>query len=297
MVIKLDERTMESFAPLIPEAMRDYAGSGEAFCLGSVIEETAAGVLVFSVNEGMGKSGNVCAMIELLWIYTAEEFRQRGVANELMEALSDLLDDNPAEGIICYIPSDGRYSLAGSYLDSWGFDFEDRDTPVMIITKEDCRTQVREVDKERALSLAGEIKKTEDLVSVGEISKMKFRKAIRKMLEDEEPENALLVSEDRDTYDPKSSFAMIRDGEVSSVVLFEKRRTYELHLVKLDALSSADPKELLTLLHYAAGSYYLNEPEETVVWFALMTEKSMNLAKHIFPGKDIILVKRGFYYK
>ncbi len=297
MVIKVDERTMESFAPLIPEALRDYAGSGDAFCLGAVLDETAAGVLVFSVNEGLDKNGDNCAMIELLWIYTAEGFRQRGVANELMEALSDLLDDNPSEGIICYIPSDGRYELAGSYLASWGFDFEDKDIPVMIITKEDCRAQVKDIDKVKAKNLAGDAARPEGLVTVSEIPKMKFRKAIKRMMEDEIPELVRSVSEDRDTYDADISFANVRDGEVSSVILFERRRDYELHLVALDALPDADSRELLNLLHYSAGLYYTQEPEETVVWFMLRNKKSMNLAKHIFPRKDVILVKRGFYYK
>ena len=41
MVIKIDENTFDSFAPLIPEEVRKYAEDGEAFCLGMILPQAS----------------------------------------------------------------------------------------------------------------------------------------------------------------------------------------------------------------------------------------------------------------
>ena len=52
MIIKLDENTLDSFLPLVPEELQRYLLEEEAFCLGALRDDTAVGLLVFTVGDG-----------------------------------------------------------------------------------------------------------------------------------------------------------------------------------------------------------------------------------------------------
>ncbi len=139
----VDATLLSNFAPLIPHEYLGELESGQIFCLGALKEEdegsVPVGVLLFDVEDGVTGGTEPATMIVLKWIYVAEEHREEGYANELMDALSDILEDSPAEGIICDVPFDSEYDLAEAFFSSWGFQFEVVDTEVMIISKEDCR--------------------------------------------------------------------------------------------------------------------------------------------------------------
>lgn len=294
MVIKLDEKTLDSFLPLIPEEIQDYIGEDDVYCLGSVVDDTAVGVLVFALGDGVHRSGDPKVMIMIYWIYTAEDYRRQGVAGELMDALSDVTGDSTDSVIVCNIPMNEEFEGGEDYFRSRGFEFEMNDIPLMEITKDDCRQQIKEVDKEKALNLAGSQGKPAGLVSLDEISRIRFRRTIKKMLEDEVFTYYYNLSDDRDVYDKDTSYAIMKGDEISSVVLFRKAKRDLLHMVMLNAMSNAEPKEMLELLHYSAGKYFLEKPEDTDVGLILWKEKSRKLAEHIFPHKDVFMIKRGF---
>ncbi len=294
MVINVDESIRGSFLPLIPEILHGYIESGEAFCLGCVREDMAVGVLVFTVVNGADENGKVCALIELLWINTAKAFRKQHVASELMEALSEIYDESLTDGIICTVAQGRGYEFTENWLESWGFEFEDTDIPVMIVNKDDCRIKAKEFSKDKKTA-ATDITKPEGLISIKEIPKMKFRKVLKEMLVGEDPIQYRIIPSDRDAYDDKMSFAFVKDNKVTSVVLFERRSKSELRMVMLKAFPLAGPRELMQLLNHAAKSYYMNEPEESVIWFTLATKKSLELAEHIFPDKETVLIHRGSY--
>ncbi|MBQ7583225.1 MAG: GNAT family N-acetyltransferase [Lachnospiraceae bacterium] len=295
MVIRIDENTRDSFLPLVPEALKGIISEGEAFCLGCVRDDTAVGVLIFSVENSTGENHEVLAVLDLLWIATAESFRRQGVASELMEALSEIYEESPAEAVTCYIAQGMGFEDAEAFLEAWGFEFDRTDLSAMIVDKEVCRRQIREAEKKKTLSLAGDIVKPEGLVSVKDIPRLKFKKAIAKLLENEDSAQYRHVFDDRDIYDGGVSFAIMRDNEISSLILFERRSTSELRMLMLKAMPSAGAKELLSLLHYAAASYYLNEPEETIIWFTMGTKQSFDLAKHIFPDRETVFIHTGYY--
>ena len=118
MIIWVKENEMDSFLPLIPENMREAVRSGDWFCLGALTdvpeegedekEKLCAGVLIFSVEDGLSYEQDILTMIRIEWIYVTESVRGQGLGNELMEALSDILKDNPAEGILIDIPFDTK---------------------------------------------------------------------------------------------------------------------------------------------------------------------------------------------
>ena len=307
MVIWVKENEMEAFLPLIPEEMRDRVKSGEWFCLGALEEDReaaetsdderlAVGVLLFSSEEGISYGDERSSMIELHWLYVAEKYRMEGIANELMQELSDILEDNPAEGIICDIPLGSEYDLAEDFFESWGFNFEVTELQEMTITKEDCRREISPQNKEEALRMASGPSRPIDLIPVSELSKDEFKRVVQQMKQEEVSGYYDWISEERDHYAGDMSYAVVHGDKVSSMVLYERLPNDDLHLVMLGTLSQRGAKELLELLRYTAGYYYLNYPEEAKVRFSLGIERSRNLAVHLFPDKEPVQVRRGYFF-
>ncbi len=307
MVIWVKENEMDAFMPLIPDEMKEGVRSGEILCLGAlaelqaeddmpVEEKAVAGVLLFSSEDGVSYGSDRVTMIELHWIYVSEEYRMKGIANELMQELSDILEDNPAEGIICDIPIDSRYDLAEDFFESWGFNFEVTGKNEMIITKDDCREEISPENKEEALKLASGPNRPVDMISVSDLSKEDFTAAIQAMKKAERSGYYDWLSENRDDYAGDMSYAVIHGSEVTSMALFERLKDGNLHMMMLESLSTKAAKELLMLLRYCAGYYYLNYPEKATVRLTLGIERSRELASHLFPDKDAELVRRGYYF-
>ena len=125
MIIWVKEKELDSFLPLIPAHMQEAVSSGDWFCLGALqdvpedegeeMEKLSAGVLIFSAEEGLSYGQDILTMIRIRWIYVTESARGQGLGNELMDALSDILKDNPAEGILVDIPFDTKYDLAEDF--------------------------------------------------------------------------------------------------------------------------------------------------------------------------------------
>lgn len=306
MIIPITEKETDHFLPLIPEDMQNAVKCGKLKALGALSEDgedsgeddtaEACGVVLFSSEDGMEIEGGRGRMIVLHWIFVAEKHRQKGVANDLMDALSDILEDDPAEGIICNIPMGSEYDQAENFLTSWGFSFEVTELQEMVITKDDCRREISPVNKEMALKLASGPERPLNLIPVSDLSKADFKKTVRTMKEEEKSGYYDPIPEDRDAYAPDMSYAFVREDQVSSMALFEKLPDGDLHMAMLGTLSKRGAKELLELLRYCAGYYYLNYPEEAKVRLSLGIERSRNLAMYLFPDKEPIPVRRGCYF-
>lgn len=309
MVIWVREKELEQFLPMIPEDMQESVISGEYLCLGglwsdeeeentkdSAGEVTAAGVLVFSPEEGISDDEEIMNVIEIKWIYVDEEFRQKGVANEMMQTLSEILEDNPAEGIICDVPFGSEYDLTEAFFASWGFQFELIDNPEVIITKDDCRRKIGETKKKELKMHLDNPGTVEGLTAVPDIPEELFRRELHALKEAEKTGYYDRISEDRDAYDTDLSYAILDEGEITSLILFERLSDEELHLVMIASKSQSRVKELLFLLEYAASYYFQNYPEKTVIRLTAGTERSRNLVAKVFPDKDPIPMRRGVFY-
>ncbi|MCR5237435.1 MAG: GNAT family N-acetyltransferase [Lachnospiraceae bacterium] len=294
MVIKVDDTILDSFLPLIPEEVQDYTEESEIYCLGCVRDDTAVGILIFSLSDGVNKSGDPEVIIMLYWLYTAEDYRKQGIAGELLKALFDIVRHSPDSVIICNIPMGLGYDQSVDFFASHGFELEANEIPVMEISKEDFREHKNETNQDKVPKSSADLDKPEGLVSLDTISKVKFRKTIKKMLEDEEFTYYYNLTDERDAYDKDLSYAIMKNDEVTSMVLFRRTRSDELHMVMLDAASNAEPREMLDLLRYSAGKYFLDKPDDLYVRLTLWKEKSRKLAEHIFPHKDVFRVRRGY---
>ncbi len=133
------------------------------------------------------------------------------------------------------------------------------------------------------------------MVSIMDVTDEAFIKAVREAKGMEKNGYYDQISEDRDDYAGDMSYVFIHDDEISSMVLCERLPNEDLHIVMLMAFNPDGAKELLKLLHYTASYYFFNYPVETTVHLTLGTERSMNLATHLFPDVDPIEIRRGYF--
>lgn len=315
MVIRVTEDNLEAFSPLIPLDMRAHISAEDWFCLGilasreseadtphdiphndSASEEpvyTAAGVLVFSAEDGIDSEGDTTAVILLHWLYISEKYRRQGLANLLMQNLSEILEDNPAEGIICDLPFDSRYDLIRDFLTSWGFDFDVIDSPEMIVTKAHIREFISS-EGVRDVTPVQEIKLPRGAVLINNIHERVFAEAVSKFKQAEKSGFYDLISEDRADYVTDLSLVFLHGMEINSMVLFEKEGRDRIHCVLTGSLPGDDMRELKALLNYSLAYFYLHYPERAKLRITMEPEITRRVFGGFFPDMVPVKIFRGY---
>ena len=307
MVIWVKGETRKQFWPFIPSDMRSSVLDGDYFCLGALAsdtgdddtankEMTAAGVLLFSVENGSLVDGEPSTMIKLQWIYVAKEYRRRGLANELMEALSDVLNDNPADGILCDIPYGDEYDFAEAFFTSWGFEFRVVDTNEMMITKEDCKRQSKGQSKEDAFNIEQDLKRPPFIIPVSQISKEIFSAAMKAAKAADKTGYYNNLSDNPGDYATDVSNVIMQGNEFTSMVLCEELEDGNLHMVISCDHSAKGEKDLIKLLYYSSLFYMRDYPDDTQVKISMGDRRCRSIASFFFPEVDPILVRRGFFH-
>lgn len=303
MIIWVNDNDLEAFLPLIPVDMQNDVKSGEWLCLGALADSTepegekadekvAAGVLLFSSAEGVSNGEDPTVMIRLHWIYVAPDYRQKGIGNALMDALSDVLKDNPADGILCDVPFGSEYDLAEAFLADWGFAFDVIESPEVTLTKEDGRNYN---EKKKHAKTSNLLSENNGVCPLKDIPPEAFRKALHAIISQTPNPFYRGISDDPEIYDGELSCAVMKEDAVSSLLLFEKQSEERYQLVMMSSLSQNPAIELKDLITYSAVVFYLKRPEEAGIHVNLGSERSMSLFSYFFPDKELVLLRRGYY--
>ena len=302
MIIWVKEKELDGFLPLIPADMQEQVRSGEYFCLGALPDGTpdekeklCAGVLIFSAEDGLSYGQEILTMIRIRWIFVTESEREQGLGNELMEALADILQDNPAEGILVDVPFGSEYDLAEDFFSGWGFDFEVIADKELVISKEDAilrhgsMTKAKELVRGRLKNVHDDIRQLK--VIPGDI----FRKALNIMVSRSDTLYLINISDDPKDYDQEMSCAVMKDGKISTLILYDRVGEKELRQVLMSSLSDNAVQELMNLLVYCAALYYCKEPDDTVVRIVMDSPKMAELFDHVFIYSEPCLIRRGYF--
>lgn len=135
MLIRITEEVADAYDNMAaPEILYPIDAPGH-YVIGSVTYENdtnendaqpvSSGLLIFDVNESDGIIG-----AELRWLYVAEAYRQRGIANELMTEFYRLLNTQSIRWVSCDVPLPQEYNLLCAFLEEWGFTFQLVDDPI-----------------------------------------------------------------------------------------------------------------------------------------------------------------------
>ncbi len=301
MIIWAKENDTEVFLPLIPEDMQSRVESGEWLCMGALAEpvdadtakegeKVAAGVLLFSEEEGVSNGEDPAVMILLHWICVAPDYRQKGIGNELMEALSDVLKDSPADGILCDVPFSSEYDLAEAFLADWGFEFDVIESKQVTLTKEDAREYTKKKGEMKTSNL---LSKNNGVHPLRNVLPEEFRRALHAIKAQTPSYEG--ISDDPKTYEGELSCAVMKNGSITSLMLFEKLSEEHFQLVLMSSLSANPAVELKDLITYSGAVFYMKTPENAAVHLSLGSERGMSLFSYFFPDRELNLLRRGYF--
>ncbi len=128
MVITVNKHNMKYFKGLAPDDFVDFVENPDCFIFGALteyndVDGVCAGLLITELirewlTEDLYEYG-----LYIRWLYVSPATRQKGLANELIDALYDVLNKSKLQldGIICEIPIDDKYNLLCHYLVDIGF--------------------------------------------------------------------------------------------------------------------------------------------------------------------------------
>ena len=113
-ITNITSENSEAYEQLMPEDMYMELADASHFALGAVVQETAgtdhtadsrsglaAGILLYDLIEEEGEIPYVL----LKWIYVAQDFRNKGAANALMEKFYAILNEAGLTNVVCEIPT------------------------------------------------------------------------------------------------------------------------------------------------------------------------------------------------
>ncbi len=302
MIIWVKEKELDGFLPLIPADMQEPVRNGDYFCLGALPdgpedekEKLCAGVLIFSAEDGLSFGQEILTMIRIQWIFVTESLRGQGLGNQLIEALADILQDNPAEGILVDVPFGPEYDLAEDFFSGWGFDFEVIAGREIVISKEDAvlrhgsMTKAKEVVRDRLKDVH------DDIRQLKAIPESEFRRALNVMVSRSDTLYHINISDDPKDYDQEMSSAVMKEGKISSMVLYDRPMEKELRQVLISSLSDNAGSELANLLSYCAALYYCREADDVVVKIEMDSPKMMEFFEHVFAYSEPNLIRRGYF--
>lgn len=145
MVITVNKKNSAYFKGLAPDDFIDFLDNPNCFIFGAVTDYTGAegacgGLLITElVREWLGEGDEYEYGFYIRWLYVAEVVRNKGVANELMDAFYKVINESgqDIDGIVCEIPGDDKYNLLCNYLVDCGYSMEYAFNGDLFLTRDD----------------------------------------------------------------------------------------------------------------------------------------------------------------
>lgn len=281
LITAISEKNVSAFRHLISPEVRTLLFSEGVFALGAICEEKgeklAAGVLIFSVDEG--ESGDEILMAAVIrWLFVSEEMRQKGVADRLMAELIHAVGLGGVEHIICDLPVPEEYDALCGYLESLGFEFSLAELPVLDTTLEALLSLP-------ALQKAPLSDACEPLLAIDSARFARLINKIRKL-----PAVSERLSVKKEYYDGSISCVCSDD---KGAMLLTSDPELGLELLYMGAFDQAQRRmgEMAAFSVNAARGKY---SPDTPLRISCRTEAGAATVARLFAGAQPRLVRRGY---
>lgn len=281
-VVTVDEKNRHLFEHMAPEEFFDPLDKEGHYVLGAIGEDEqgmyAAGVLAFDVIDDYdGEDRLLIGMLR--WLYVAEEFRNRGAADALMEEYFRLLAYAGIELAVYDLPFNTEYDGLCMYLEGWGFSF-------FLTERFELRLNMQEVID--IPELWG--KSSHNVKPINSLDKEEIKQVIRKA-----EELDYIDPDFRDKLkgcDKKISAVVYRNNEIKGLAVMYPLASniLEISFFRMFEKEAAGMKDLI----YHVTEQMLERYGEQVQIRALCRDEiSANMISKLFPHIQPILVHRG----
>ena len=281
-ITTINEVNSSVFERLMPERLFSALTMPGYFALGAIWEEEgekyAAGTLVFEVTEGFNGEENLIGAV-LHWIYIADQFRQKGIADALIKEVLKVLETSGIQLLLCDLPMGEEYNFLCSYLEQWGFEFG-------LMEKYECDVTLDEI-KERPFWKQKIRNKVESLT---QFSDHEVRKGIQQF--QDLPYMPVDLEEVLDLCDKDVSCAVWEDGSIKGLLMVQKKGKEKLELLFARSLNRK-PELVMDLFLFAKQQLEKKYTAETKIHIECHMESSAQLIAYFLPEAQPLLVRRG----
>lgn len=270
------------FEKLLPTELFSMLSMPGYFALGAIYEEDnekyAAGILVFEITEGFNGEENVIGA-QLHWIYVAESFRQKGIADALMQELLRVLDASEIELLRCDLPMGEEYDFLCFYLEQWDFEFRH-------VEKYECDVTLKEL-MDNPFFQKKPKKYVESLSEFGESTIIQGIQQFQDM-----PYVPVDLEELLEFCDKEVSCAIWEDGSIKGLLMLQKKSDEKLELLFARSLNGK-PEQIIDMFLFAKQQLEKKYVPQTKIHIKCYMESSANLIAYFLPEAQPLLVRRG----
>jgi GNAT superfamily N-acetyltransferase len=282
-VINLEGPHKEAFENLIPPDIYGRIAEEDRFAFGAIWEDEdddfAAGALVFSVDTGSNGVEDLTAAT-IQWLYIAEDFRCKGIAEALMRELFRVLEGAGVAHLLCDIPVPEEYDELCAYLESWGFEVDLTDVYEAEITLKELLDHP---------VFAG-LPSPAGFLPPAKISPVYFRKYMANALEKPYVLDSLDIN--ADSYEKNISCVQMVGGEVQGALLLKNRPSGNLEALYL---RGTDSEAVLNMIRFSVHAASRSYPPDTKVHIVCRMAATAAILDKLFPHLRPLLVRRAYY--
>ena len=281
-VVTVDEKNRSLFEHMVTEEFFGPLDKEGHFVLGAIGEDEAgmyaAGVLSFDVVDDY--DGETRILIGLLkWLYIAEEFRNKGAADALMEEYFRLLAYSGIELAIVDMPFDIRYDDLCFYLEGWGFSF-------FLTERFEFRVSMKEIIETPLLWG----KASGNVVPLNKLNKETLKEVIRKA---EEQNDIDLDFRDKiKKCNKKISAAVYLNGEIKGLAVIYPLASNILE-ISFFRMFEKGVNCMKDLVYHVTDQILKQYGEQVQIRGLCRNEVSANMISKLFPDVQPLLVHRG----
>ncbi len=264
----LTGKELKQAATLVP----DYILREATLVLGCETKENLAGVAVLMKRDDDWV---------VTWLYVEEEYRRRGYGNALLDGAVAAAKNTGAASLSMDLNGDSEGGrLAAAMLTKRFFRLHFERVARIRVTKEQFGKAVFFTDAK----LAGDGKRlSSQVLSLRELKSAELAAFLE---ECEKRGNYLVSRADYRGADSRKSKALVYQGQIVGVLLLE-RTGEKLYTIQLSYVEKKHQMEFVSLIRAAGRSLQESESEWENLEFVCMDSSILQLAKHLFPEREI----------
>ena len=280
-VFRLGKADYELFSNLATEDQAVLLGRKGIVAFGAVLpnketgKDQAASLLIFADKE----ADDICPVrrVELLWLFTAPDFRGRHAADELMAAMYWYCVENGIFLVRADVPSRDFLPLYFvPYLMKWKINLQAEEEAEIFL-------RLPEIDESGCMDV---LKKSKDVKSLEEFSQRQVRDFYIK--------NQAGTEESADILDRKLSCVIEKNGEIEKLLPVIKHPSKALEIGYALPPEDVSRAELSALYYHALDLALDDLPSGTNVMIHTSSEDEMAVLDQAFPKHEIPFHYRGF---
>lgn len=252
------------FEPLMPKEQWE---SSDLF-LGAIQDETACGILAAAEDD---------KVLEISYLYVAEEYRNRGIASALLESLHQIGQDSGMDGELCqFLLNDDTKELDSCLAENL-YAMDDLSSTVYSVTLGELPGKY----------FGGQMENTGNLLlPLSKVTAKTWNLFLERIAANQQGTDTMVRLEAMSAYDPSCSFLLMEHDLPQGAILFENRGEDYL-LSYFCAMGKSASMNMMALFRAGYQVLMADCSRETKIYINALTETSEKMVVQMTENRAV----------